>query len=113
MTINVYDTANQLAKELPQTQQFINLKLTYSKLKSDKIAYEMFKQFNQLQEEIQKKQANGEDINKDTEKLKNMVGKMEKMDAIKQLMSSEEAVNQLLMDINKIITTPITDIYNQ
>lgn len=114
MTVNIYDTANQLAKELPQTQQFINLQLVYANLKKDVMAYNLFKQFTDLQEKLQKKQLNGEKITEDEMKqIQNLAAKMNQMDAIKQLMASEEALNQLLVEMNQIITEPISALYEK
>lgn len=114
MTVNIYDTANQLAKELPQTQQFINLQTAYANLKKDVMAFNLFKQFTDLQEKLQKKQMNGEQITEDEMKqIQNLAPKMDKMDAIKQLMASEEALNQLLVEMNQIITEPISALYDK
>lgn len=112
MAVNIYDTANQLAKELPQTQQFMNLQSSYANLKKDVMAFNLFNQFNQLQEELQKKQYSGEKVTEDEMKrIQDLAGKMDKMDAIKQLMASEQALNQLLVDVNEIITEPIRNLY--
>jgi cell fate (sporulation/competence/biofilm development) regulator YlbF (YheA/YmcA/DUF963 family) len=42
-----------------------------------------------------------------------IAGEMDKHDSLKKMMEAEQAVNQLLMEINNIITKPIAELYGQ
>ena len=42
---NIYDTANQLEKEIRESQQFTDLSAAFAQLKENQSAYELFKEF--------------------------------------------------------------------
>ena len=50
MTVNIYDSVNQVASDLPQTQQFMAVQNAFAALKQDQVAFSMYKEFSELQE---------------------------------------------------------------
>ncbi len=113
MTVNIYDSVNQVASDLPQTQQFMAVQNAFAALKQDQVAFIMYKEFSELQEVLRNAQLNGQQPKEeDVKKLQELAKKMNDMDAVKNLMAAEQSLNQLLNDINSIIIKPINDVYN-
>ena len=113
MTVNIYDSVNQVASDLPQTQQFMAVQNAFAALKQDQVAFSMYKEFSELQEVLRNTQLNGQQPKEeDVKKLQELAKKMNDMDAVKNLMAAEQSLNQLLNDINSIIIKPINDIYD-
>ena len=113
MTVNIYDSVNQVASDLPQTQQFMAVQNAFAALKQDQVAFSMYKEFNELQEVLRNAQLSGQQPKEeDVKKLQELAKKMNDMDAVKNLMAAEQSLNQLLNDINSIIIKPINDVYD-
>lgn len=112
MAINIYDTVNQLAKELPQTEQYGNVKLAFAALKNDLMAYSTYKKFMDLQAKMRTNQMTGQQPSEDDLKqLEDLAKQMQDMKPVQNLMEAEQALNQLLNDINSSLMKPIEDIY--
>ena len=113
MTVNIYDSVNQVASDLPQTQQFMAVQNAFAALKQDQVAFSMYKEFSELQEVLRNVQLSGQQPKEeDVKKLQELAKKMNDMDAVKNLMAAEQSLNQLLNDINSIIIKPINDVYD-
>lgn len=112
--INVYDTANQLASDLEEAEQITGLKAVFEKLKADKGAYELFDKVQNLQAQLQQKQYSGQEITQEEiDKMKSFTDKFAEFPVIAELMDAEKKVNDLVTELNGIITKPIADIYSQ
>ncbi|WP_461239499.1 YlbF family regulator [Paucilactobacillus sp. N302-9] len=112
MVVNIYDSANQMEKDLGQTQEFVALKKAYEEMKADADTFKLFKEFQQMQLQLQQKQFQGEQPSE--EEVKNaqeLAGKVTKVDSIKNLMEKEQAIDKLLNDVNNVITKPIQELY--
>ena len=57
--VNVYDTANQLERELREIPEFTSLKTAFEAVKEDEVAFELFVEFQQMQLMLQQKQMTG------------------------------------------------------
>ena len=113
MTVNIYDSVNQVASDLPQTQQFMAVQNAFAALKQDQVAFSMYKEFSELQEVLRNAQLNGQQPKEeDVKKLQELAKKMNDMDAVKNLMAAEQSLNQLINDNNSIIIKPINDVYD-
>lgn len=112
MAVNIYDSANQMERDLRQTEQFTALKAAYEEMKQDQATYDLFKDFQEKQLSLQQKQMNGEELaDEEVQSAQEMANKVSEIDAIKKLMDKEQAVNQLLNDVNDVITRPIQELY--
>ncbi|GAB5053192.1 YlbF/YmcA family competence regulator [Pediococcus ethanolidurans] len=112
MAVNIYDTANEMEEELRQTTEYTNLVAAYAEMKKDPKAYDLFKDFQEVQVSLQQKQMNGEDLTDDEMKhAREIASEVGNVDVIKTLMDKERSLNQLLNDINQIITKPIQELY--
>ncbi|GEP22873.1 MAG: YlbF family regulator [Lentilactobacillus diolivorans] len=112
MADKIMDTANQLQAELKASSEFADLKASYENLKSDPETFKLFKDFQELQLKLQQMQMQGQQPSED--EIKNaqaMAGKMGKNDIIADLMKKEKGVNNLLNDVNKVVTQPLMELY--
>ncbi len=110
---NIYDTANQLETEIRGSQQFSDLKESFDRLKQNEEAYNLFKEFQGLQQSLHKKMMAGEEISEeDAAAAQEMTGKIQNEELIGQLMQREQAFSTVLDDLNRIITGPIRELYN-
>ena len=50
--VNIYDSANQLAKDLQQTQEYENLKKAIADVQNDQESADLFKKMDALQTKI-------------------------------------------------------------
>lgn len=111
--INIYDNANEMAAGLQKTQQYADLKEAFDMLKLDAVGYGLFKQFQDKQLELQQKQVQGiEFAPDDISSIQELGDKIKDIDAVKTLMQREQALAQLMDEMNAIISKPIADLYN-
>lgn len=112
MSVNIYDTANQLEKELRETDQYVNLKNAFDKVHSDEEANNLFNQFRQVQQVLQQKQMTGQEITeeeaKEAQQLSAQIGQNE---VIAEMLEAEKAVGQMIDDINQVVVKPIQELY--
>ncbi|MFD1484135.1 YlbF family regulator [Lacticaseibacillus baoqingensis] len=109
---NVYDTASQMAKDLQESQQFKEMKHAFDMLKLDAVAYALFQQFQDKQMTLQQKQMNGQEVtNDEITDLQTLGEKMQNMQPITDLMVKEQALSQMMDELNRTISQPIVDIY--
>ena len=109
---NLYDTANQLERELREAEQYQALAKAYEEIKADEAANEVLTEFQALQQTLYQKQQAGEEISEEEAlQAQNISGKMTENELTMELMNKERALNQVLNDINGIIMKPVQDIY--
>lgn len=112
MAVNFYDTANQLAEELKQSNEFLALQKAFADIKNDDFAYASFKKFQEKQQQLQQTQMNGQEItDDDIKEMQTMTEQLTKFDSINALMEKERAMSTIMDDLNRIIAKPIADIY--
>lgn len=109
---NVYDTANQLEKEIRESNQFSELKASFDRLKENQEAFALFKEFQNMQQGLQNKMMAGEEFTEEEAKQAQELGeKVQQEELIRQLMEKEQAFSTVVNDLNKIIMTPVRDLY--
>ncbi|ALV22995.1 hypothetical protein NY10_2411 [Carnobacterium antarcticum] len=112
MDTNIYDTANQLEKELRETEAYADLQAAFAAVKEDPEANEVFQQFQEIQMSLQQKQMSGEEIlEEEIKEAQEMALKSGENLIIKDLMEAEQKLSTLIDDLNRIIMKPIQDIY--
>jgi len=109
---NIYDSANQMAKDLETTQQYQDLKKAFDMLKLDQVAYALFQQFQQKQMELQQMQMQGQQFSEDDLKsLQDLGDKMKDIQPIQDLMAKEQQLSMMMDELNQIISEPIVKVY--
>ncbi|WP_267202461.1 YlbF family regulator [Limosilactobacillus kribbianus] len=113
MVVNIYDTANEMSRQLVETQEFLGLKKAFNELKEDKEAFESFKKFQTMQATAQRKQMQGQNPTDDEIKaIQTLAKEISGKKAVQNLMNNERQVDQMLQQLNKTITSPLQDLYS-
>lgn len=113
--MNVYDTANNLAQEIRNSEQYKLLKESKEKLFTNTEKKKLIEEFEHLKQEVQimeiKRQSNQEIDEEDKkQKLAKLYNVLIENKDIKEYFDYEIAFNKLMFDINKIIGDTIKDI---
>lgn len=109
---NIYDTANQIEREIRELEEFAALEQAYEEVKADEAAYKLFKEFQVFQQQLQEKQMRGEEFtDEDAEKAQALATEVQTVEVINQLMQMEQAFSLKINELNRIIMTPIRDLY--
>ncbi|CAK8053786.1 YlbF family regulator [Eupransor demetentiae] len=112
MTVNIYDNANQMAEVLKQTEQYEAWQKAFDAVQGDAEAKDLFKQFQEIQMTVQKMMQSQQKPAPDQEKEWDAVAqKVQSNDLIKNLMASEQILNNLLGELNDLVTKPISEAY--
>lgn len=109
---NIYDTANQLERDLRELQEFKTVKESFESIQADETAKALFDEFRNVNIDLQQKQFSGQEITEeDIQKAQELGQKVGENDHIKALMEAEQRLNTIMQDINRIITNPLQELY--
>lgn len=110
---NIYDTANQLERDLRELQEFKTVKESFEAIYADETARALFDEFRTVNIELQQKQFSGQEITEeDIQKAQELEQKVSENEHIKALMEAEQRLNTIMQDINRIITNPLQELYS-
>lgn len=109
--MNVYDTANRLAAEIKQSEEYMNYKMAKEAINLKPELKEQIKKFEEIRYEVQitAMQTGKNDEQKMQEMQKLYIELIEQNDA-KNFFDAETKFNILLADVNKIIGEAIQDV---
>lgn len=109
---NIYDSANQIEREIRTMPEFIALKEAFEAVKADSDAFQVFQDFQALQMQLQEKSMQGQEItDEDATKAQEMATKVQASPLINTMMEKEQAFSTIMNDLNRIIMTPVRDMY--
>lgn len=112
MSVNIYDTANQLEREIRETDQFVALKEAFSAVKSNEEANQVFEEFRSVQQVLQQKQMTGQEITEEeAQNAQAISAKIGENDIISNLLEAEKQVGQMIDDINQVVLKPVRELY--
>ena len=109
--MDVYDTANRLAYEIQESDEYKAYKKVKNEVMSNSDSKSKIEEFERLRYEVQLMQYTGE--NKDEEKskkLEKMYAELVQNELIKQYFDLEVKFNVMITDVNKIIAEAIRDV---
>lgn len=109
--MNVYDTANKLAYEIQNSDEYKSYKKIKNDVMSNVDSKSKIEEFEKLRYDVQLMQYTGE--NKDEEKakkLEEMYGMLVQDEQIKKYFDLEIKFNVMIADVNKIIAEAIRDV---
>lgn len=110
--VNIYDSANQLAEDMRQTDQFKALETALAAIKADEKSSSLFKQMDEIQAKIMTSQQNGQPLSKeDQDAYTKLSQEVQNDDNIGKLLAAEQGLYQLIDDVQKTFTKPINDLY--
>lgn len=112
MTQNIYDSANQIERDVRQMDEFIALKEAFDAMKAQEEVFELFKDFQNLQMTLQQKQMQGEEITEeDAKNAQAIAEKVQVESLIQDLMQKEQVFSMIINDLNRIIMKPVQELY--
>lgn len=110
--VNIYDTANQLAKEVTETKEFKDLKEALDQAKADEASNKIYTEFQETQLTIQQQQAAGQEVEQEKiKRLQELSEEMQDDDLLKEVLKNEQEMNMLLNDVNRVVVSPLTKLY--
>lgn len=108
--MQVYDTANQLAREIKESKEYKNYKEIKTKLLENPDMKEKLNKFEKTRYDVQRKQLNGEEIGEASKELENIYMELYKDTDMQKYFKAETDFNILITDVNKIIAEAIEDL---
>ena len=114
--MNIYDTANNLAREISESEVFKNLKHAKERIYADPEKKELVEEFDKLKIEVQLmeiKQQNHEEVNQEDKRIKmaKLYNTLIANKDIKEYFDLQVQFNQMMIDVNKIIGDVVKDVF--
>jgi cell fate (sporulation/competence/biofilm development) regulator YlbF (YheA/YmcA/DUF963 family) len=109
--MNVYDTANRLASEIKQSEEYMNYKMAKEAINLKPELKEQIKQFEEMRYEIQlTAMQTGKNDEEKMQKMQQMYIELIEQSDAKNFFEAETKFNILIADVNKIIGGAIQDV---
>lgn len=109
--MNIYDTANKLAYEIKQSEEYTNYKKLKKEVEENLELKGKLDNFEKARYELQIASIQGlEQDNKKAVDMQNLYVELIKNETMKQYFDAELKFNVLLTDINKIIGDAVSDL---
>ena len=109
--MNVYDTANRLAYEIQQSDEYKQYKKLKDSIMADANLKQKIEDFEKLRYDVQLMQYTGEGRDEEkTKKLEEMYAMLVQDSQIKEYFDLEVKFNVMIADVNKIIAEAIKDV---
>ncbi len=109
--MNVYDTANRLAYEIQQSEEYKEYKKSKETLMGNTETKKKIEDFEKLRYEVQLLEYTGEEKNEEkNKKLQEMYTILVQDKEIKEYFDLEVKFNVMIADVNKIIAESIKDV---
>ena len=112
MVVNIYDDINKLEESLRATDEFAGVKAAIENVKSDAEALEMFRNFREIQVNLQQKQMSGEEIAPDElEHAQKTAQLAQQNPKIMEMLEAEMKLSGVIDEINRVLMKPVQDLY--
>ena len=109
--MNVYDTANRLASEIKESEEYVNYKMAKQALNLNSSLKEKIENFDRLKYEIQlTMMQTGKNDEEKNKQLQNEYAELVENPDAKKFFEAETKFNILIADVNKIIGEAIRDV---
>lgn len=109
--MNVYDTANRLARELKESDEYLNYKKLKAEIVNNPELKEKLKKFEKFRYEVQLESLKGEEQEKSKmEEMQKLYGELIQNETAKKYFDYELKFNVLIADVNKIIAEAVKDV---
>ena len=109
--MNVYDTANRLAYEIQQSEEYKEYKKAKDTLMGNPETKKKIEDFEKLRYDVQLMEYTGEEKNEEkNKKLQEMYAILVQDKEIKEYFDLEVKFNIMIADVNKIIAESIKDV---
>ena len=109
--MNIYDTANKLASEIKQSEEYVNYKMAKEALNLKPDLKEQMKEFETARYEVQITQMQtGKQDEEKLNKMKELYSKLVEIEEARKFFEAETKFNIVIADVNKIIGDAIRDV---
>ena len=109
--MNVYDTANRLAQEIKESEEYINYKMAKQALDLNSNLKERMKEFEKMRYEVQlETMQTGKNNEEKYKKVQDLYMELVQDEEAKKFFEVETKFNILIADVNKIIGEAIRDV---
>ena len=109
--MNVYDTANRLAREIQESDEYKSYKKLKDAIMSNSESKKKVEDFEKLRYDLQLMQYTGEGKDEEkAKKLEEMYAMLIQDNQIKEYFDLEVKFNVMIADVNKIIAEAIRDV---
>lgn len=109
--MQVYDTANRLAQEIRESEEYKQYKKRKDEIQNDAEKKQKVQDFEKLRYEVQLMAYTGEEKNEEkNQKLEEMYRVLIENKEIKEYFDLEVKFNIMIADVNKIIAEAIKDV---
>lgn len=111
---NIYDSANQIEREIRELPEFKALKEAYEKVQAKRRSTQTVQRLPSDANRITRKQMSGQEFSdEDAMKAQEMAVKIQSEEVINDLMQKEQGFSTIINDLNRIIMTPVRDLYSE
>lgn len=109
--MNVYDTANRLAQEIKQSEEYMNYKMAKQALNLNTELKEKMAEFEKSRYEVQlEMMQTGKNNEEKYKKVQEMYAELIENTEAKKFFEAETKFNIVIADVNKIIGEAIRDV---
>lgn len=109
--MNVYDTANRLAQEIKQSEEYMNYKMAKQALNLNTVLKEKMAEFEKSRYEVQlEMMQTGKNNEEKYKKVQEMYAELIENAEAKKFFEAETKFNIVIADVNKIIGEAIRDV---
>ena len=108
--MNIYDTMNQLERELRALPEYQAVVAALSAVKSDEVASELYTKFMAVQMKMQAGQLQEESEQKEAQEL---FMSLQDNAVMAELLTKEQALQTITGDLQDIIFKPLQELYGQ
>ena len=109
--MNVYDTANRLASEIRQSEEYANYKMAKQTLNLNTVLKEKMADFEKIRYEVQlEMMQTGKNNEEKYKKMQEIYEELIADDEAKRFFEAETKFNVMIADVNKIIGEAVRDV---
>ena len=109
--MNVYDTANRLASEIKQSEEYMNYKMAKQALDLNTKLKEKMMEFEQTRYEVQlEMMQTGKNNEEKYKKMQELYAELIEDEEAKRFFEAETKFNVVIADVNKIIGEAVRDV---
>ena len=109
--MNVYDTANKLASEIKQSEEYANYKMAKQALNLNTALKEKMVEFEKIRYEVQlEMMQTGKNDEEKYKKMQDLYGELVANEEGKKFFEVETKFNVMIADVNRIIGEAVKDV---
>ena len=109
--MNIYDTANRLAQEIKQSEEYMNYKMAKQALNLNTELKKRMSDFEKMRYEVQlETMQTGKRDEEKYKKMQDLYSELVEIDDAKKFFEAETKFNIVIADVNKIIGEAIKDV---